>query len=100
MFDNPIIFSLLISSIIALGFYIFNREKDKQNFDPNKNMKYVLVFGIVFIVCLLGKICFNDTLDKVEEVVEKVVSVGGDSSGEADVSNNVEMSDVGGQPPF
>ena len=28
MFDNPIIFSLLISSIIALGFYIFNREKD------------------------------------------------------------------------
>ena len=41
MFDNPIIFSLLISSIIALGFYIFNREKDKQNFDPNKNMKYV-----------------------------------------------------------
>ena len=97
MFDNPIIFSLLISSIIALGFYIFNREKDKQNFDPNKNMKYVLVFGIVFIVCLLGKICFNNIPDKVEEAVEKVVSVGGS---EADVSNTVEMSDVGGQPPF
>ena len=96
MFDNPIIFSLLISSIIALGFYIFNREKDKQNFDPNKNMKYILVFGIIFIVCLIGKICFNDTLDKVEEAVEKVVSVGG----EPEISNPVEMSDVGGQPPF
>ena len=97
MFDNPIIFSLLISSIIALGFYIFNREKDKQNFDPNKNMKYVLVFGIVFIVCLLGKICFNDTIsDKVEETVEKVVSIGG----EPEISNPVEISDVGGQPPF
>ena len=97
MFDNPIIFSLLISSIIALGFYIFNRDKDKQNFDPNKNMKYVLVFGIVFIVCLLGKICFNDTLDKVEDAVEKVVNIGG----EVDVpSSTVEMTDVGGQPPF
>ena len=96
MFDNPIIFSLLISSIIALGFYIFNREKDKQNFDPNKNMKYVLVFGIVFIVCLLGKICFNDIPDKVVETVDKVVSVGG----EPEISNPVEMSDVGGQPPF
>ena len=39
-------------------------------------------------------------LDKVEEAVEKVVSVGGDSGGEADTSNTVEMSDVGGQPPF
>ena len=97
MFDNPIIFSLLISSIIALGFYIFNRDKDKQNFDPNKNMKYVLVFGIVFIVCLLGKICFNDTVSEIQETVEKVVSIGG----EVDVpSSTVEMSDVGGQPPF
>ena len=67
MFDNPIIFSLLISSIIALGFYIYNRENDKKNYDLNKNMKYVLVFGIVFIICLIGKICFNDTLNKVEE---------------------------------
>ena len=97
MFDNPIIFSLLISSIIALGFYIFNREKDKQNFDPNKNMKYVLVFGIVFIICLIGKICFNDIPGKVEETIEKVVSVG---ASEPEISNPVEMSDVGGQPPF
>ena len=40
-------------------------------------MKYVLVFGIVFIICLIGKICFNDTLNKVEETVEKIVSIGG-----------------------
>ena len=94
MFDNPIIFSLLISSIIALGFYIFNRDKDKQNFDPNKNMKYVLVFGIVFIVCLLGKICFNDTISEIQETVESI-------GGKVEVpSSNVEMSDVGGQPPF
>ena len=97
MFDNPIIFSLLISSIIALGFYIYNRENDKKDYDLNKNMKYVLVFGIVFIICLIGKICFNDTLNKVEETVEKVVSVGGS---EPEISNLVEMSEVGGQPPF
>ena len=100
MFDNPVIFSLLISSIVALGFYIFNREKDKKNFDPNKNMKYVLVFGIVFIICLLGKMCFNDTLEKVEEAVEKVVSVGGEAEVLEVPSNNVDISDVGGQPPF
>ena len=98
MFDNPVIFSLLISSIVALGFYIFNREKDKKNFDPNKNMKYVLVFGIVFIICLIGKMCFNDTLEKVEEAVEKVVSIGGEVKVEA--ADIADISDVGGQPPF
>jgi len=97
MFDNPIIFSLLISSIIALGFYIFNRDKDKQNFDPNKNMKYVLVFGIVFIVCLLGKICFNDTISEIQETVE---SIGGEAEVLSIPNNNTDISDVGGQPPF
>ena len=54
-------FALLVSSVISLGYYMFNREKDRQNRNPNPNMKYVLTFGIVFIVSLLGKILYGGT---------------------------------------
>jgi len=92
MFENPITFALLVSSVVTLAFYLFNREKDKKNRDSNPNMKYVLVFGIVFILGLIGKILFNSSSQSVESAVEEAVD---DMVKELDG----EM-DVGGQPPF
>ena len=94
MFENPITFALLLSSVISLAYYLFNREKDKKSRDSNPNMKYVLIFGILFILGLIGKILYNGSLqnveNKVEDVVENVVK---------DVPLDGEM-DVGSQPPF
>ena len=100
MFDNPITFSLLISSLLSLGYFLVNRSKEQHNPDPNKNMKYVLVFGIVFIVCLIGKMCFSGKLSGIEKTITE--SVGGDGSEILKVPTGGEVvSDVGGgQPPF
>jgi len=92
MFDEPIIFALLVSSVISLGYYMFNREKERQNRDPNPNMKYVLTFGIVFIISLLGKILYGENISKVEEVVEQVVEV--------PISSEIPELEVGEKPPF
>ena len=94
MFENPITFALLASSVVSLAFYLFNREKDKKSKDSNPNMKYVLVFGIVFILGLIGKILFNSSSQSVENVVEEVIE---------EVANEVDGGgeiDVGGQPQF
>ena len=50
MFDNPILFALLIGVIASLLYFFVNKEKDKKDKNPNKNTKYLVVFGIVFIV--------------------------------------------------
>ena len=57
-------------------------------------MKYVLVFGIVFILGLIGKILFNGSSYSVESAVEEVVD---DIVKEVDGGGEI---DVGGQPPF
>ena len=94
MFENPITFALLTSSVISLAFYLFNREKDKKSKDSNPNMKYVLVFGIVFILGLIGRILFNGSSQSVESAVEEAVD---DMVKEVDGGGEI---DVGGQPPF
>ena len=94
MFENPITFALLVSSVVSLAYYLFNREKDKKNIDSNPNMKYVLVFGIVFILGLIGRILFNGSSHSVKSVVEEVVD---DIVKEVDGGGEM---DVGGQPPF
>ena len=101
MFDNPITFSLLIASLLSLGYFLVNRTKEQNNPDPNKNMKYVLVFGIVFIVCLIGKMCFSGKLSSIEKTITESVG-GGEGSKILSVPTGGEVvSDVsGGQPPF
>ena len=94
MFENPITFALLTSSVVTLAFYLFNREKDKKNRDSNPNMKYVLVFGIVFILGLIGRILYNGSSQSVESIVEEAVD---DIVKEVDGGGEI---DVGGQPPF
>ena len=54
MFENPIMFSMLVSVIITLGYFFMNKEKDKKDPRPEKNMKYMILFGVMFIVSLIG----------------------------------------------
>ena len=52
MFDNPILFALLIGAISSLLFFFVNKDRDKRDKNPNKNTKYLVVIGIVFVICL------------------------------------------------
>ena len=102
MFDNPILFALLIDVIASLLYFFVNKDKDKVDKNPNKNTKYLVVFGIVFVVSLIGKIVYSgNTLEKLEERVEKVISGG------MDLSSSVSSESISGggvqggeTPPF
>jgi len=74
MFENPVLFASVISLIATLVYFFVNKEKDKKDRDPGKNTKYLVVFGIVFIIGLIGKICYNGSLDDIEDKVEKILS--------------------------
>tara|TARA_B110000211_G_scaffold41862_1_gene43505 strand:- start:3059 stop:3400 length:342 start_codon:yes stop_codon:yes gene_type:complete len=113
MFENPILFGLLTGLIVTLVFFFVNKDRDKKNQDPGKNTKYLVVFGIVFIVGLIGKICYSsNTLDNIEEKVDKILGgsnfIGGSNSVSNSVSNgisNIETSAMpsassGETPPF
>ena len=113
MFENPILFGLLTGLIVTLVFFFVNKDGDKKNQDPGKNTKYLVVFGIVFIIGLIGKICYSsNTLDNIEEKVDKILGgskfIGGSNSVSNSVSNgisNIETSAMpsassGETPPF
>ena len=104
MFDNPILFALLIGAISSLLFFFVNKDRDKRDKNPNKNTKYLVVFGIVFVICLIGKIVYSgNTLEKIEEHVEKVIGGGMDlpSSISNDSFDKVGSSvQTGETPPF
>ena len=110
MFENPIMFSMLISVLITLGYFFMNKEKDKKDPRPEKNMKYMILFGIIFIISLIGKICYSGSIDIIEGTIEKVINnkTGGGISNKipeidtnievsAGISNNVSSTDT---PPF
>ena len=93
MFENPIMFSMLVSVIITLGYFFMNKEKDKKDPRPEKNMKYMILFGAMFIVSLIGKICYTGNFNIIEGTIEKVVSNGGGSSTAiTDIDTNIELS--------
>jgi hypothetical protein len=93
MFENPILFGLLTGLIVTLVFFFVNKEKDKKNKDPGKNTKYLVVFGIVFIVGLIGKICYGSkALDNIEEKVDKILGGSNFNGGSNSVSNGVSNS--------
>jgi hypothetical protein len=108
MFDNPILFALLIGVIASLLYFFVNKDKDKVDKNPNKNTKYLVVFGIVFVVSLIGKICYGSKiLDNIDERVDKMLG-GSSLSVSNDMSNSVSdsidsivKSSTGGEtPPF
>ena len=95
MFENPILFAMLVSSVVALAYYLFNRDRDKKNKIDNPNMKYVLVFGIVFIVSLIGNIMYKDNFKDIQETIKETVD-----ESVPDVSLDGGDINVGDQPPF
>ena len=105
MFDNPILFALLIGVIASLLYFFVNKDRDKKDKNPNKNTKYLVVFGIVFVVSLIGKIVYSgNTLEKLEERVEKVISGGMDLPSSISSSDSFDKVGGGSQsgetPPF
>ena len=95
MFENPIMFSMLVSVIITLGYFFMNKEKDKKDLRPEKNMKYMILFGVMFIVSLIGKICYTGNFNIIEGTIEKEVSNnngGGLSNVVTDIDTNIELS--------
>ena len=93
MFENPIMFSMLVSVIITLGYFFMNKEQDKKDPRPEKNMKYMILFGAMFIVSLIGKICYTGNFNIIEGTIEKVVSNGeGSSNAITDIDTNIELS--------
>ena len=56
-------------------------------------MKYMILFGAMFIVSLIGKICYTGNFNIIEGTIEKVVSNGGGSSNAiTDIDTNIELS--------
>ena len=95
MFENPIMFSMLVSIIITLGYFFMNKEKDKKDPRPEKNMKYMILFGVMFIVSLIGKICYTGNFNIIEGTIESVVNSktgGGLSSSVPEIDTNIELS--------
>ena len=99
MFDNPILFASVISLIVTLVFFFVNKEKDKKDKNTGKNTKYIVVFGIVFIIGLIGKICYNGSLDEIEDKVEKILR-GGSSDIVSEIETSAIPSTSGETPPF
>ena len=91
MFENPIMFSMLVSVIITLGYFFMNKEKDKKDPRPEKNMKYMIVFGIIFIISLIGKICYSGSIDIIEKKIDKVIS-GGSTSTNTNINTDIDLS--------
>lgn len=103
MFDNPILFALLIGVIASLLYFFVNKDRDKVDKNPNKNTKYLVVFGIVFVICLISKIVYGgNTLEKIEKRVEKVISGGMDFPSSISSESFDKVGDVqtGETPPF
>lgn len=92
MFENPIMFSMLVSVLITLGYFFMNKEKDKKDPRPEKNMKYMILFGVMFIVSLIGKICYTGNFNIIEGTIESVVSNVGGSSNVPEIDTNIELS--------
>jgi hypothetical protein len=103
MFDNPILFALLIGTISSLVYFFLNKEKDKKDKNPNKNTKYLVVFAILFIVSLIGKICYNGKiLNNIDDKVNNMLGGSSLSMNDTDISNidNVIPSTSVESPPF
>ena len=83
MFDNNLIFSLVLS-ILNTGIFIALTHKD--NFDQKKQ-EYIMLFGITFVSSFVIRSCMQSG---------KLFGV----SGKTNVSNNLELLTKSSRPPF
>ena len=84
MFDNNLIFSLILS-LINTG--IFVALTHKENFDQKKQ-EYIMLFGITFITSFLMRTC-----------MQSGKLFGGVGGGTSNVSNNLDLL-KSSRPPF
>ena len=84
MFDNNLIFSLILS-LINTG--IFIALTHKENFDQKKQ-EYIMLFGITFITSFLMRTC-----------IKSGKLFGGVGGGTSNVSNNLDLL-KSSRPPF
>ena len=84
MFDNNLIFSLILS-LINTG--IFIALTHKENFDQKKQ-EYIMLFGITFITSFLMRTC-----------MQSGKLFGGVGGGTSNVSNNLDLL-KSSRPPF
>jgi len=74
MFENPLVFSLFLSTIISVGYIMYNKKASKKE-NSKKNINTILIFAIVFISSLILNICVSG-----EKHSKKVTSGGGYSN--------------------
>jgi len=84
MFDNNLIFSLILS-LINTG--IFVALTHKENFEQKKQ-EYIMLFGITFITSFLMRTC-----------MQSGKLFGGVGGGTSNVSNNLDLL-KSSRPPF
>jgi len=58
MFENPIIFSLFLSTIITIGYIIYIKYKKENTDIKENNINKIIIFSFVFIFSLIFNICF------------------------------------------
>ncbi len=64
MFENPIIFSLFLSTIITIGYIIYIKYKKertdiKENNIKENNINKIIIFSFVFIFSFILNLCFT-----------------------------------------
>ena len=84
MFDNNLIFSLILS-LINTG--IFVALTHKENFEQKKQ-EYIMLFGITFVTSFLIRSC-----------IQSGKLFGGVGGGTSNVSNNLDLL-KSSRPPF
>jgi hypothetical protein len=90
MFENPVIFSLIMGLIVSIGYLIY--YKNKENKEKKKNS--VILFSIVFVLSLIINICFVCNDDDVS-----LKKVGGFKK-ILNENNNISPSRTRDIPPF
>ena len=72
--ENNLIFSLLLSSIITISYYLFSNNMSIMQSDGNENIDHknnmMILFGISFICSFILKICIsNHKINKTGETL-------------------------------
>ena len=59
MFENPIIFSLFLSTIITIGYIIYIKYKKENTDIKENNINKIIIFSFVFIFSFILNLCFT-----------------------------------------
>ena len=73
MFENNIIFSLIISLTSTISFYLFT-HRDKKTLNDNHKQEMIMLFGVSFATSFLIK-CFSEKMSvkEIDKAIESSV---------------------------